>query len=44
MIIEEVVVTARKREDGLEPHWITASCGDVQAKAVYPFARVDASA
>ena len=27
-----------------EPHWITASCGDEQAKAVYPFVRVDASA
>lgn len=27
-----------------EPHWTTASCGDEEAKAVYPFVRVGASA
>ena len=25
-----------------EPHWVTASCGDEQAKAVYPYVGVDA--
>ena len=36
-------LTVEVRMSG-EPHWITASCGDEQTKAVYPFVRVDASA
>ena len=38
---ENLTVEVRMSE---EPQWITASCGDEQAKAVYPFVRVDAPA